>query len=124
MLRLKAEEASCSFCGTEWSADNRFAGGMGALMCARCLKKYGEIFDSPRAMAELGDYRWWHDMTTDEMVEMLPKIVATESQVNMFLRDWVDLLRERGRSWTEIGAALGVTRQAAWERFGRSKARE
>jgi hypothetical protein len=25
--------------------------------------------------------------------------------------------REAGRSWTEIGKALGVTKQTAWERF-------
>jgi hypothetical protein len=27
--------------------------------------------------------------------------------------------REAGDSWTIIGAALGVSRQAAWERFGK-----
>jgi hypothetical protein len=25
--------------------------------------------------------------------------------------------REAGRSWTEIGNALGVTKQTAWQRF-------
>ena len=121
MLRLKAEEATCSFCGAAWSPDNRFAGGMGAMMCARCLKRYGEIFDSPEAMAEMGEGRWWDDMSTDDMVDMLPKIVATERQVNLFLRDWVALLRERGLSWTDIGSALGVTRQAVWERFSKDR---
>jgi ATP-dependent Clp protease ATP-binding subunit ClpX len=29
----------------------------------------------------------------------------------------VDLLRERGVSWAVIGDALGISRQAAWERF-------
>ncbi len=27
--------------------------------------------------------------------------------------------REQGRSWEEIGAACGVSRQAAWERFSK-----
>jgi hypothetical protein len=27
--------------------------------------------------------------------------------------------RRQGKSWADIGAALGVSRQAAWERFGR-----
>jgi hypothetical protein len=31
----------------------------------------------------------------------------------------VAVAREQGRSWEEIGAACGVTRQAAWERFSR-----
>ena len=30
--------------------------------------------------------------------------------------------RERGRSWQQIGDALGITRQAAWERFKDSPA--
>jgi ATP-dependent Clp protease ATP-binding subunit ClpX len=34
------------------------------------------------------------------------------------LRSLVDLLRRREVSWARIGDALGVTRQAAWERFG------
>lgn len=33
------------------------------------------------------------------------------------LRDVVPTLRERGSSWTQIGAALGMTKQSAWERF-------
>lgn len=33
------------------------------------------------------------------------------------LRGLVDTLRRRGVSWARIGQALGVTRQAAWERF-------
>ena len=34
------------------------------------------------------------------------------------LRDAVVSARGRGHSWEEIGDALGVTRQTAWERFG------
>ena len=33
------------------------------------------------------------------------------------LQDSIDLLRRREVSWAEIGDALGVSRQAAWERF-------
>ena len=33
------------------------------------------------------------------------------------LRQVVPVLRERGCSWTQIGAALGITKQSAWERF-------
>lgn len=34
------------------------------------------------------------------------------------LRDAVDAAREAGDSWTVIGAALDITRQAAQQRFG------
>jgi len=33
------------------------------------------------------------------------------------LRKVVPVLRRRGFSWTQIGGALGMTKQAAWERF-------
>jgi hypothetical protein len=32
----------------------------------------------------------------------------------------LELIRERGISWTAIGKALGISRQAAWERFTRA----
>lgn len=35
------------------------------------------------------------------------------------LRDAVASARRAGDSWTVIGAALGVTKQAAYQRFGR-----
>jgi predicted transcriptional regulator len=39
------------------------------------------------------------------------------SQVDAAVHDHVDVLRARGMSWTRIGEALGVSKQAAWERF-------
>lgn len=32
---------------------------------------------------------------------------------------WVSLARERGASWAQVGQALGMSRQAAHERFSR-----
>ena len=42
---------------------------------------------------------------------------AVVSQVDAAVYDYVDTLRARGISWTRIGEALGVSKQAAWERF-------
>jgi hypothetical protein len=33
------------------------------------------------------------------------------------MHEYADILCGRGVSWTCIGAALGVSKQAAWERF-------
>ena len=38
------------------------------------------------------------------------------------LREAVEVSRARGRSWNHIALALGVSRQAARQRFGRSEA--
>ncbi len=35
----------------------------------------------------------------------------------------IDILRDRNVSWSDIGEALGVSRQAVWRRFGASDAR-
>ena len=60
-------------------------------------------------------------MSDTELLANLPMIAATATQVGSFLADWVQLARDRGLSWTEIGQALGVSRQAAWERFSKGK---
>jgi hypothetical protein len=39
------------------------------------------------------------------------------SQTDAAVHDHVGILRDRGISWTRIGEALGVSKQAAWERF-------
>ena len=59
----------------------------------------------------------WHAMTDDEILEHLPRVAAAGAQVEASLRQWVERARERDLTWTRIGAALGMTRQSAWERF-------
>jgi len=44
-------------------------------------------------------------------------VQAVAPQIDAAMHDYVDTLRARGVSWTRIGAALGVSKQAAWERF-------
>jgi ATP-dependent Clp protease ATP-binding subunit ClpX len=58
-------------------------------------------------------------MSDTEMLSTLPLIAASAEQVNKFMGDWIQLLRERKLSWAAIGKAMGISRQAAWERFTR-----
>ena len=44
-------------------------------------------------------------------------IVAVARGSEEQLRRVVPVLRARGHSWTQIGIALGITRQSAWERY-------
>jgi hypothetical protein len=55
------------------------------------------------------------DDTTDlrTLAEAVDDVRAGEARV----REFVALARANGRSWGEIGIALGVSRQAARERF-------
>ncbi len=110
----------CSFCGVPWSEDNLFAGGFGAQICRECVERYDKFLHDPEEFAA-GNRPVWDDMSVDELLEALPHIVRTSKQVDLFLHEWVQMLHDRGASWQRIGLTLGVSRQAAWERFRRSK---
>ncbi|MEZ0577190.1 ClpX C4-type zinc finger protein [Nocardioides sp. MH1] len=106
----------CSFCGEPGSAKRRLAGGLGAMICFECLESYYEDTRSPERV-EAGTRSVWDEMTDTELLAQLPLIVRSAEQNAAFVRDWVALIRERKVSWAQIGKVLGVSRQAAWERF-------
>jgi hypothetical protein len=54
-----------------------------------------------------------------EPLEGIRECCRVATAVDKALRQEVWLARQAGHSWTEIGQALGVTKQAAWERFGK-----
>ena len=121
-MELRGEGKICSFCGEPWGPEphRRFAGGLGAQICATCIRRYADILGSEEGYRR-ANRPAWEEMSDEELLETLPRILATSDQVDAFLRDWVDLLRERGISWQHIGLALGISRQAAWERFTRRR---
>jgi hypothetical protein len=51
------------------------------------------------------------------LLDHLPRIEAVRDQVDDDLRTWVAEARRRELSWDRVGAALGMKRQSAWERF-------
>ena len=44
-------------------------------------------------------------------------IRVIENDLKELLRAVVDDMRDSGASWTDVGEALGMSRQAAWEKF-------
>ena len=58
----------------------------------------------------LGD---WDDRPLDG----LRAAHGAEKAIDKVLREQVGRARRAGCSWTDIGEALGVSKQAAWERF-------
>ena len=66
----------------------------------------------------------WERMDDTELLATLPQILASAEQNASFAQEWVDMLRGRGITWAEIGRVLGVSRQAAWERFTKKPARK
>jgi hypothetical protein len=114
----------CSFCGLIGTAETRFAGGLGAMMCQDCLDVYYKASHADDEVVEAISRPPWNKMTDTEMLATLPLIAATAEQVNKFMGDWIQLLRERKLSWAAIGKAMGISRQAAWERFTRDTGKD
>jgi hypothetical protein len=59
----------------------------------------------------------WDAMSDDELLGALKPAAATVDATRAVLNSLVETLRRRGVSWAAIGGALGISRQAAWERF-------
>lgn len=114
----------CSFCGLIGTADTRFAGGLGAMICVDCLEFYHDVFANPEHDQAIRRPPW-ERMSDAEMLDGLRNILRSQEQSARFLSDWVALIRERKISWAAIGRVLGMSRQAAWERFSaESKAKK
>jgi hypothetical protein len=109
----------CSFCSEPGSPTLQLIGGLGAQVCVTCVDDFHAILhDAERVAAAKGSFPW-ETMSDAECLATLPQIMASAEQNTAFAHEWVDLLRERHISWAEIGRTLGVSRQAAWERFAR-----
>ena len=110
----------CSFCGKDKHAVAKLIAGPGVYICDECVDLSDQILATERGLArsqpvpELGSPNKQSD---DELLASLARIQAVASQADAALHDHVGSLRDRGISWTRIGAAIGVSKQAAWERF-------
>src|SRR5262249_51694213 len=51
------------------------------------------------------------------LLSVLTRSSANAEASNELLRGYVDTLRKHDVPWADIGEALGISRQAAWERF-------
>jgi uncharacterized NAD(P)/FAD-binding protein YdhS len=52
-----------------------------------------------------------------EPLDGLGELCRAATALDKLTRDTVRRARTAGHSWTQIGQALGVSKQAAWERF-------
>ena len=121
MMEASAEGKICSFCARPATLDPPIRGGHGAWICLDCARRFDAIF-SDKGHHETALQPPWKTMSDDELLAVLPDIVRTGQQHDDFLHDWVDMLREQGVSWHQIGLTLGVSRQAVWQRFTRPRA--
>lgn len=120
-MAITREGKICSFCGTPGGpgTDVHLIGGLGAQVCASCVDEFHTALHDDELFAAAKGASPWDRMSDAELLATLTQILASAEQNVSFAQEWVDLLRERHVSWAEIGRTLGVSRQAAWERFAR-----
>jgi ATP-dependent Clp protease ATP-binding subunit ClpX len=120
-MAITREGRICSFCGTAGGpgTDVPLIGGLGAQICQTCVDDFHAILHDDELRVAAKGATPWDRMTDAEVLATLPQIMASAEQNSAFAQEWVDLLRARKVSWAEIGRSLGVSRQAAWERFAR-----
>ena len=86
------------------------------MICFECLDYFHDMVHSPEKLRR-ANRPVWDEMTDAELLSRLPLIIQSAQQNAEFVNEWVATIRTRNVSWAQIGAVLGVSRQAAWERF-------
>lgn len=109
----------CSFCQKSKTEVAKLIAGPGVFICDECVGLCVEILadeaSRPNDTPAVPD--WEERLSDDDLLATLPKVAALSTQVDHQLALSVAHARSRGLTWTRIGAALGTTRQSAWERF-------
>lgn len=110
---------NCSFCQKASKEVSKLIAGPGVFICNECVGLCLEILATESTKpAETPAMPSWEDrLSDDDLLATLPKVAALSAQVDHQLDHSVAHARSRGITWTRIGAALGMTRQSAWERF-------
>jgi ClpX C4-type zinc finger len=109
-----AADTVCSFCLTSDGA--AMIAGPGVFICDSCVAAFAEILfgSKPPGITTVADVQ---QISDDELLAVLPKVAGAGAQPERQLALLVGKARARGITWARIGAAMGMTRQAAWERF-------
>ena len=103
----------CSFCRKSDKDVKKLVAGPGVHICDACVGACNNILDGRPAEGFAG----WDSLSDRVLLAALQPSEATVEAARRVLTTQVGVLRARGVSWDKIGRALGVSRQAAWERF-------
>ena len=110
--------ASCSFCLRPDTDVQVLVAGPAVHVCNDCVDLCCQIIEAhpgkgttPRVLP------WEQTDSLDVVLAHLPKVAAARMQVEETLYGWVSRARGLGATWAQVGDALGMTRQSAWERF-------
>ncbi len=112
LLTGKRRRLRCAFCGRSETEVAKLLGGPKSHICDACVGVCNRILEAAPAT-----FSGWNAMSDAELLRSLQPAIATVEATRQVLQTQIDTLRQRGISWSAIGAAIGISRQAAWERF-------
>jgi ribosome-binding protein aMBF1 (putative translation factor) len=107
----------CSFCTKPAEEVETLVAGAGVFICNECVEVSVAVIADKRSSDATPRVPLWEQIDDKALLDHLPRIEAARDQVDDDLRAWVSEARRRELSWDRIGAALGMRRQSAWERF-------
>jgi len=105
----------CSFCfKSQHEVAKLVAGPSAIFICDECVDLCNKVIgDQPLDVTPIPP----EALPTERLLQQLQPIEDTRQGKGSQLQWVVDRLRSRDVSWAQIGAALGISRQSAWERF-------
>jgi ClpX C4-type zinc finger len=106
----------CSFCfKSQHEVKMLIAGPASIFICDECVGLCNAYV--ARAKIKSSKSLSPEELPTERLLERLRPIEDTVQGKGNQLQQVVEILRSREVSWAQIGAALGISRQSAWERF-------
>jgi ATP-dependent protease Clp ATPase subunit len=110
--------ACCSFFLKPNTEVKALVAGPAVFVCDGCVDLCCQIISElPERRAEPRLLPWDQTESLDDALANLPNVARAQAQVEESLLGWVRRARALGATWAQIGDALGITRQSAWERF-------
>ena len=118
----KRLEVRCSFCRKGQADVEALIAGFGVAICNECIDVAVAALETSRPITKKVPF----DPATQLRTFDNERLLKAVGQVEPVYQDvaaaqalYVEILRERGVSWAEVGQALSVSRQAAWKRFAK-----
>ncbi|SRR5216683_311539 len=100
----------CSFCGKDSKSVKSLIQGPSAFICNECVAICNKVLRG----AKLPGFPDRDELSDEQLLGILRSTVEAERHA---LRIQIDGIRKRKIGWARIGKVLGVSRQAAWQRF-------
>jgi ATP-dependent Clp protease ATP-binding subunit ClpX len=117
-----AKPLYCAFCAKSQHEVKKLIAGPAVFICdecvALCVAYIEDRPDAPELVDARKKFAAPETWPTERHLALLEAREQLSERARASLQSTIDILRRRDVSWAVIGAALGVSRQAAWERFG------